>query len=230
MYERHYGYRYDETKDLSTTEIAKRIREDIKVAKSEGLLPTRWAYSVRSAYFSGGSSIDVTVRDCADAWVECDGGQNCHNVWCSARRDPAYAAHASAHQVLSDEAAAAKITLERIHNAYNHDGSEIQVDYFDVNYYGQVSFEDACRAESRAAEKARLADRKAAREQAAKVETKKVVVYGRQGSRKVHQAAEVDGRIRLLCGSTLWRHSFVSAADQSEELSCKLCARKEVTV
>lgn len=144
MSNRSYGYLYSEA--TSTTEIARRIRADIKTAKSEGLLPARWAYSVRSRYFSGGSSIDVSVKQCADAWQECDGGvpgspgHACPTVWCKGRSDPEYAHAAQVHQVLTEEARAAKMTLERIHGAYNHTGSDITTDYFDVNYYGSVSF------------------------------------------------------------------------------------------
>jgi antirestriction protein len=156
MYERSYGSKYSEQEGLSTVEVAKLIRGDIKQAVKTGLLPARWKYSVRSASFAGGSSIDVRVRDCADAWVECDGwapgsktvhpdgsmsGRSCPNMWCAARNDPAYAHAATAHDVLSDEARAAKEALDRIHGAYNHDGSEAMVDYFDVNYYGTVDFE-----------------------------------------------------------------------------------------
>lgn len=153
---RSYGYLYEETEKSSTTEIAKRMRADIKTAKAEGLLPATWSYSVRTQYFAGGSSIDVTVKNCPDAWQECDGivpgswqelpsgnrvGESCGNVWCKAGGQ--YKEHPSAayHNVLTEEARAAQMTLERIHNAYNHTGSDISSDYFDVNYYGSVTFD-----------------------------------------------------------------------------------------
>lgn len=156
MYERSYGYKYEQQQGLSTTEIAKLIRRDIKTAQKEGLLPTHWKYSVRTTYFAGGSSIEVRVKNCADAWQVCQGivpgsertladgswtARTCANVWCAGRNDPQYAHAASEHKVLTEEARVAKTTLERIHGAYNHDGSEVQVDYFDVNYYGTVDFE-----------------------------------------------------------------------------------------
>jgi hypothetical protein len=156
MYERHYGRRYAEQEGLSTTDIAKLIRADVKTAVKAGLLPSRWKYSVRTEYFAGGSSIDVRVRGCDDAWVECDGfapdsketlpnggvvGRSCGNVWCKAHNDPQYAHAATAHKVLSDEAFAAKKALKAIHDSYNHDGSDSMVDYFDVNYYGSVDFD-----------------------------------------------------------------------------------------
>jgi hypothetical protein len=154
-YERSYGYLYSEGGRLDTAAIAKLIRRDIKTAVSEGLLPARWRYSVRIDRFSGGSSIDVRVKNCADAWIPCpgykvgtrhnhpDGGWSatgCGNVWCDVGGEYKDSPHASAHLVLTEEALAAKMTLERVHAAYNHDGSDVMTDYFDVNYYGHVEF------------------------------------------------------------------------------------------
>lgn len=154
MSTREYGYLYNEK--ATTTQIAAAIRSEIKTAKAEGLLPAGWRYSVRSRYFSGGSSIDITVKAGAEAWQECDGtvpgtrrqvspttwtAQSCGNVWCKAHGDPRYAHAAETHQVLTEEARAAEMTLRRIMDAYNHDGSDIQTDYFDVNFYGHVSFQ-----------------------------------------------------------------------------------------
>jgi hypothetical protein len=157
MYEKTYGYRYEELgTSPRTADIARAIRADIKRAKAEGLLPARWTYSVRSRNFTGGCAVDVTVKNCPDAWQECDGivpGSRqptpsggwtaipCGNVWCKASGDPRYAHAAEVHYVLTEEAAAARMTLERIHGAYNHTGSDTMIDYFDVRYYGHVSFE-----------------------------------------------------------------------------------------
>jgi hypothetical protein len=146
MYERSYGYKYAEGGRLDTAAIAKLIRADIKQAKAEGLLPERWKYSVTISRFSGGSSIDVRVKGCADAWQRCPGHQigaphlACRNPWCKAGGIHRDLPDAQYHDALTEEAQAAKMTLERIHNAYNHDGSDVMVDYFDVNYYGSVNF------------------------------------------------------------------------------------------
>lgn len=157
MYERAYGYQYEKQQGMTNTEIAKLIREDIKTAIREGLLPAHWKYSVRSRSFAGGCSIDVRIKNCADAWQACDGTKpgskhyypdgtwvatGCPDVWCKARALPEYAHAARTHYVLTPEAMAANMTLERIHGAYNHDGSDIMTDYFDVNYYGTVDFQD----------------------------------------------------------------------------------------
>lgn len=205
MYERTYGHQYD--RELSTTEIAKRIRADIKTAIAEGLLPgAPVRYSVQSRYFSGGSSIDVTVKGWADAWT--DGTRNGFDA-----------------QVLVPDAEAAKMTLDRITGAYNHDGSDAMTDYYDVNFYGHVAFESASSAEFRASEKARLAQRKADRTAALADPEKvqRVLVFGRAGS-TTHLAVEVDGKVRLACGATLWRSSLVSKTER--EPTCSRCSKK----
>lgn len=227
MYERTYGYRYREQDGLSTAQIAKLIRADIKTAINEGLLPERWRYSVRSERFAGGTSIDITVRDCADAWTECDGTANggltgCRNPWCAAGGIHKDKPGASAHDVLTDEAQAAKITLERIHGAYNHDGSDSMVDYFDVNYYGQVDFESADSARFRAREQARKAERRAALDAA--TDTFAIKVYGRR-TQTVHTAAEIDGRVRPVCGAVLRSHSLYSRTEQPP--TCSRCLARE---
>ena len=56
MYERSYGYQYEAQKGLTTSQIAKLIRADIKTAVKEGLLPNTWKYSVRTQTFAGGSA------------------------------------------------------------------------------------------------------------------------------------------------------------------------------
>lgn len=148
MYERSYGYKYAEHQGLTNAQVAAKIRADIKTAIKEGLLPAGWKYSVRTRSFAGGGSIDVRVKDCPDAWTDCPGYKGnamCANYWCRARceiaRDEARLPHTTEHKVLSEIGEAARITLERIHGAYNHDGSDIMTDYFDVNYYGGVNFE-----------------------------------------------------------------------------------------
>lgn len=231
MYERHYGHEYAKTQGKSTTDIAKMIREDIKTAKAEGLLPQQWSYSVRSDSFSGGSSIDVEVKDCPDAWQPCDGGvpgephRVCPNVWCSARNDPAYAHAATPHDVLTEEARAAEIALKRIHGAYNHDGSEIQVDYFDVNYYGHVQFEDARSANFRAEQKAKQDARKAANDGG------KIVAKIAKPSRDrivVHVVVEgTDGKQRLGCGAQMMRYTFYQKCELDTPVNCSRCAKRE---
>lgn len=222
MYERSYGYRYSEVGERATNaDIAKAIRGDIKQAQAEGLLPTRWTYSVRSDDLS----IDVEVRDCPDAWGECD-GMGCGDVWCAARTDPRYAHAARSHSVLTDEAAAARMTLERIHNAYNHDGSEIVSDYFDVRYYGYVQFEDADSAAFRKREAERLAAKRTARENGEVVG--KVANYGRDGRPVVHVLVRTpDGAEVLACGARVSRYGFRQRVGDDAAVTCSRCRKHD---
>lgn len=221
MYERSYGYLYGEARDASNADVAKMIRSDIKLACEEGLLPTRWKYSV----LSDNLSVDLDVRDCEDAWQECD-GMNCHNVWCSARNDPQYAHAATTHKVLTEEAKAAKITLNRIHGAYNHDGSEIQSDYFDVRYYGHVSFEDASSTDFRKRETERLAAKKAAKD----VGTPKRLYRNLSSTGRIvtHLTVETpEGKEVLACGARLSRSSLGDLRDiGTAEITCTRCAKR----
>lgn len=232
MYERSYGYKYDTQKGLSTADIAKLIRADIKQSIKDGMLTDRWTYSVRSENFSGGSAITIRVKDCATAWRECDGwasktrhadgsitGASCRNMWCAARADAREGA--TTHQVLTAEGEVTKMTLERIHGAYNHDGSDSQVDYFDVNYYGGVDFQSDESARWEQEERERKAAKRAALDAA--TDLTRVRVYGRQSSH-VHLAANVNGATRLVCGARLWRGSLVDKTD--DQVTCSRCAKR----
>lgn len=218
--ERHYGYLYDVAGNASNVEVAKMIRRDIKLACEEGLLPTRWTYSVRSDSLS----VDLDVRDCEDAWQECD-GMNCHNAWCAARPDPQYAHAATPHKVLTEEAKAARMTLDRIHGAYNHDGSEIMVDYFDVRYYGHVTFEDPESAAFRKREAERLAAKKASREAGTIVG--RIANYGRDQRQTVHVVVETpDGKSVLGCGARMSRYSLQQRVSDDTAVTCSRCAKR----
>ena len=58
--QKHTGSKYNP--DLTTTQIAQLVREDIKAAIRGGELPMA-TYSVRTSYYSMGSSLNVTVKD-----------------------------------------------------------------------------------------------------------------------------------------------------------------------
>jgi hypothetical protein len=236
MYERSYGYKYDETEGKTTAQIAGLVRRDIKQAIADGLLPgSPVKYSVRTESYSGGSSINVTVENWADAYKDCDGEvydrhtgrkTRCSNVWCKVAGQHRDLPGAEVHQVLTDEANAAQLTLERIHQAYNHDGSDAMTDYFDVRYYGQVKFQDASSAKFWAGEAERIAARRKAIDEAAAAGAKRrVLIYGKQGKRTVHDAVDVDGKTKLVCGAVLWSHSALWNAE-GQELTCSRCIKR----
>lgn len=136
-----YGARYEEVKHLSTTEIAKRIREDIKLARKVqaklggaeialpdslsalATMPKGMKVSVRREYYSGGSSIDVRVYNLPEqGW----GYVQEKDMWGQPRWVP------------GGELKAILDALKEIHRAYNFDGSDAMTDYYHVNYGGHV--------------------------------------------------------------------------------------------
>src|SRR4029077_16657420 len=142
-----------------------------------------------------------------------------------ARNDPAYAHTATAHEVLTDDAEAAKMTLQRIHGAYKHDGSEIQVDYFDVRYYGHVSFESASSADFRRRERNRLASKRAARDSGEIVG--KIANHGRDGRFIVHLLAKTgEGKQVLACGARVSTYGFRQRVGDDAEVTCSRCGKR----
>lgn len=139
-----YGAKYEEVKHLSTTEIAKRIRADIKLARKVeaklgtatcaevaltdslaalATMPKQIKVSVRSEYFSGGSAIRVNLYNLPHVgW----GYVQEKDMWGQPRWVP------------NEELRGILKALKEIHGQYNFDGSDSMVDYFHVNYYGDV--------------------------------------------------------------------------------------------
>ena len=130
QYERQYGARYDRT--LTTTEIAKRFREDVKAAQAAGDLPLGLKLSVTTKYFSGGSSIHVVVK------AVHAGFRLIPEEWMNRRLTSS--SYPTGTSRFTEAAADLLKTLERMLAAYNHDGSDSQTDYFDVRFYGSVRF------------------------------------------------------------------------------------------
>jgi hypothetical protein len=139
MYERVYGEKYQ--KGLDIAEIAKLVRKDIRAAIKSGNLP-EIRTSVRISRYSGGQSLNVEIKGVPDGfvihnpeWVRFS-LENPHIV----PRIPRY----------SEKSRDVEKTLERIVSAYNHDGSETMIDYFDVNFYAHVGWSYELEAEDKA--------------------------------------------------------------------------------
>jgi hypothetical protein len=133
MYEKTYGAKYDSA--LSVPEIAKRFRQDVKEAIGRKVpegLPKGLKLSVRSDH----NSISVRVVACPGLVVLnlarlCQERDNPH-TWC---QNP---------EPIHPEAAAELLkTLKAMLNAYNYDGSDLQSDYFNVNFYENIGFDGA---------------------------------------------------------------------------------------
>ncbi|WUT01786.1 hypothetical protein OHA46_34075 (plasmid) [Streptomyces sp. NBC_00708] len=138
-----YGEKYEEVKHLSTTEIAARIRADIKLARKVesklgvggavavvdelaalAAMPKGIKVSVTTEYYSGGSSIHVRIYNLPEGW-----GYVREESWQTGRME----------WVQDEQLRGIVGALQRIHRAYNFDGSDAMVDYFHVNYGGHVA-------------------------------------------------------------------------------------------
>jgi antirestriction protein len=154
MYERHFTGRNCPTGYVTGSEITKMMRADIKDAIKAGKLPgiTR-NYSVTVDNYSGGRSIRIEARDLSDMWTKCS-DSHCNHWPCERGNERA--------DVLTAEGQRVQAVLKDIHSSYNYDASDSQVDYFNVNFYGDASIENPRQAVFRAKEKARKAARKMA--------------------------------------------------------------------
>lgn len=175
MYERSYGAKYD--RKLYGADVSKAIRADIKAQVKAGNLPGGDVrYSVRLQKYSGGYSINISVKNLLEVWEPCDGfavqspeqealygKRSCQNYWCEEGRGRGKVG-AEPHDRMSWEGVRVEQLLKDIANAYNYDGSESQVDYFDVNFYVHVNIQNLRDALWELQEKDRLAAAKAARE------------------------------------------------------------------
>ncbi len=124
------GTKYD--KNLTTTEIAAKVRADIKAAQKAGTINKGYKISVTKQSFSGGSSITLTIKALPA------------NVNLTT---PLYVKQASSLAFVEyyDRAlrytAPVQITLDTLKqmlSAYNFNDSDIQTDYFHVRFYQHV--------------------------------------------------------------------------------------------
>lgn len=135
--------------DLSTTDIAKQIRKDLKEECP------KFKFSVTSEYFSWGSAINLAIMSgpieiYTKEYLEAL--KNAKEKNTRELRDivqDLQERHWNKMYVINweDYIEYTKYTKEweevikkakRIHDLYNHDNSDAMTDYFDVNYYGSV--------------------------------------------------------------------------------------------
>ena len=127
MYEREYGSNYKD--GMSTTDIAKQIRTWIKEQKKNGTFPKELKVSARSQYFSGGSAIRISITALPDTWDIF----NREYFEMEVRGHKAMLRRGVSRYTQQVEDIRSSIMAYV--NSFNYDGSEIQVDYFDVNFY-----------------------------------------------------------------------------------------------
>jgi hypothetical protein len=118
---------------MTTTEIAKAFRSDVKAAKKAGKLPKSLKLSVRTEYFSMGSSIDVRVKSAPFALVSAD-----NVLFCAAR--PNETPDRDLHRY-TPEAQDLLETLSGMLNAYNEKDIDSQTDYFNVRFWDHTEID-----------------------------------------------------------------------------------------
>lgn len=141
------GSVYQTVGRLDVTEIAKRMRVNLRNAQAVGMLPADARFSVTTDRYAGGQAVDVTVKGMPDSWTY-------------TTRDTVYG---KAERVHSDAARATTDAIRAMLAEYNRDNSDSMTDYYDVWFSPGVTIEDERTAEFWAAEKARKAARKASR-------------------------------------------------------------------
>lgn len=140
-----YGSKYDGT--LNVRVIAKMVRADIKTATGTipHLLPKGLKAAVKIRRYSMGQSIDVTIKVAPGVTV----------LNPTRLAEEIAAPHVCSRlPIHTDEARAILDAVKVIVEAYNFDGSDIQTDYFHVNFYSDVKFDYAIEGEERDAIKA----------------------------------------------------------------------------
>jgi len=121
-----YGDKY--SREMGGAEIAAAIRNDIKEAVKRGELP-RAKYSTRLQRFAGGKSITITYADVPfdlynRAFLKFEIETGGRKIFNGDRYSP--------------ERKALEKKLADIANRCNFDGSDLQTDYFSVNFYLHV--------------------------------------------------------------------------------------------
>ena len=108
--------------------IAKLVRADIKAAVKAGTIPAA-KYGVRTERYSGGQSLKVNVSALSFEVLS--------EERVLLEHDEPHAYHGG--HWMSEGAKALEKALDAICDAYNFDGSDIQTDYFHVNFYANVT-------------------------------------------------------------------------------------------
>ena len=113
-YARYYGELYKDGMDIK--DIAKEVR---KILKTE--IPG-FKFSVKIKRYSGGESMNISLTEAP-------------KDFCFARANPDVWRASFCPVVYSEALSNILNKAKKIGNLFNYDGSDIMVDYFDVNYY-----------------------------------------------------------------------------------------------
>jgi hypothetical protein len=143
-----YNKKYEQGLDI--TEIAKRLRKEIKAGVKTGALPG-CKYSVRTARFSMGRSLSVMISDTPfpvnnRRYLELEHALT-HKRKGKLTHDEQFAEFEEIGR-WTQEAIALAQTIAVMADQWNFDGSDSQSDYFHVNYYSSVDFDSHCEWEA----------------------------------------------------------------------------------
>lgn len=125
------GAAYTATRNLDITEIAKRIRVNLRNAQEMGALPAEMTFAVRIDRYSMGQSIDVTLSGMPDAWTFVSPGSEAN--W--SENIPPNGGYSQAAQEATSY-------VNDVVDSYNRDDSDSMTDHFDVRFYGRVKIQD----------------------------------------------------------------------------------------
>lgn len=117
------GSKYVPGRDV--VETKKAVLEDLKRARSAGYLPPHVTFSGRTSRYSGGCSLNIAVKGLSDDEIFAPESENTLAYGRSRTK--------RARQVVQ--------RVEALIGAHNVDRSRSESDYFDVDFYAQVSLE-----------------------------------------------------------------------------------------
>jgi hypothetical protein len=126
-----YGEKYEDNLDVK--EIAKRVRADIKELVKSKDLPTGKS-SVKIDRFAGGCSLDVNIVNVESPHLMLNPDR------VRFVRDNPHSIPSQFDQYTKEGKRMLKL-LKSVVDAYNFDGSDSASDYFNVNFYSDISFD-----------------------------------------------------------------------------------------
>ena len=116
------GAKYNETKNLNVTEIARLIRKELKTKTFDG-----FKFSVRTKKYSGGCSIRIEVLDVPEDFKLLNPSYDEYNH----RGESRYTKNAVSFLDV----------VKSIGNKYRYDDSDGMIDYFSTNFYFNVDYD-----------------------------------------------------------------------------------------
>lgn len=128
------GSKFDSS--LSLAQIAANVRAAVKAAIKGGAIPKGTKVSVRSETYSGGGAIRISITAVPDGFAILNAERVAHDLANPCACLPEYMMAR-----YTPEASALLSTISAFASDYNYDRSDIQRDYFCVNFYdGRAKF------------------------------------------------------------------------------------------